>query len=177
MVYAHKMKPSGLARAGYYDSESFAPAKPDGFILWAYAMAYRLTRDQAHWNMAQQLALALDLGDIDQPKTAQRHLRWDTTAGDWHHIYALLELAKATSDRSFLKLAGRVADNLLTQQTRTGLFPRTGCLYARTGDEVPLAILHLAAALGGQEALLPPAMLDNAYFHCQYDIVVFYGGH
>ena len=181
------------ARAGYYDSGSFAPAKPDGFILWAYAMAYRLTLDQAHWDMARQLALALSLGDIDQPKADQRHLQLDTNAGDWRHLYALLELAKATGDRSFLTLASRVADNLIKQQTRSGLFPRPGRRYARTGDEAPLAILHLAAALGGQEALLPPAMLDNAFFHCQfdgetidkkanigdnrtYDTVVFYGG-
>ena len=156
-------------------------------------MAYRLTRDEAQWKMARELARALDLGEIGQPATAKRQLRLDTTAADWHYIYALLELARATGDRSFLKLAGRVADNLLKQQTGTGLFPRSGRVYARTGDEVPLAILHLAAALDGRESLLPPAMLDNAFFHCQYDgatvpkkpniddnrtydITVFYGG-
>ena len=180
------------ARSGYYDSSSFAPAKPDGAILWGYAMAYRLTRDPAHWEMARQLASALNLGKIGQPAAAKRQLRFDTTAEDWHYIYALLELAKATNDRSFLKLAGRIADNLLKQQTKTGLFPRPGRLYARTGDEIPLAILHLAAALNGRESLLPPAVLDNAFFHCQYDgapganprvndkrtydHVVFYGG-
>jgi len=157
------------ARPGYYDASSFAPAKPDGFIFWGYAMAYRLTRDQAHWDMARQLAQALGLGDIGKPRASKRSLCPDTSAQDWRCIYALLELNRATSDRGFLKLAGRIADNALAAQTKTGLFPRPGRLYARTGDEAPLAILHLAAALDGRESLLPPPMLDNAYFHCQYD--------
>jgi pectate lyase len=181
------------ARPGYYDSSSFAPAGADGSILWGYAMAYCLTRDEAHWKMARELAQALGLGDIGKPRAAKRQLQFDTSAEDWHYIYALLELARATNDRHFLNLASRVADNCLKRQTRTGLFPRSERVYARTGDEVPLAILHLAAALDGRESLLPPAMLDNAFFHCQfdgapgwekpgvndkrtYDTTVFYGG-
>ena len=158
------------ARAGYYDESSFAPARPDGFIFWGYAMAYRLTRDEAHWDMARQLAQALGLGDIGKPgATADQKLRLDAPVEDWRCIYAMLELNRATRDRSFLKLAGRVADNILAKQTKTGLFPRPGRVYARTGDEGPLAVLHLAAALQGQESVLPAPMLDNAFFHCQYD--------
>jgi pectate lyase len=157
------------ARAGYYDSSSFAPGRPDGMILWGSALAYRLTKDQAHWSMARQLAQALDLGDIGESSTAKRAFRFDTPAADWRFTYSLLELARATGDRSFLKLAGRVADNLLAQQAKTGLFPRPGRAFARTGDEVPLAILHLAAALDHKESLMPKPMLDRAYFHCEYD--------
>ena len=157
------------ARAGYYDSNSFAPANPDGYVLWGYAMAYRLTRDPTHWEMARQLAQALGLGNIGQPGAAKRRLQFDTGAEDWRGVYALLELGRATKDRRFLRLAGRIADNLLATQTKTGLFPRSGRVYARTGDEAPLAILHLAAALEGREVVLPPPMLDNAFFHCQYD--------
>lgn len=154
---------------GYYDSNSFAPAKPDGFIFWGYAMAYRLTREQAHWDMARQLALALGLGEIGQPFASQRQLQAGNTAQDWRYIYALLELARATGDRNFLKPAGQIADNCIKHQARTGLFPRPGRVYARTGDQVPLAILHLAAALTGNESALPQAVLDNAYFHCEFD--------
>jgi pectate lyase len=181
------------ARAGYYDSNSFAPAGPDGAILWSYALACRLTGDEAHWKMVRELAEALNLGDIGKPRATSRRLDYETTAEDWHYIYALLELATVTNDRQFLKLAERVADNCLKRQTRTGLFPRAGRLYARTGDEMPLAILHLAAALSGRESAMPPAMLDNAFFHCEfdgvagwkapgvndkrtYDTTVFYGG-
>ena len=157
------------ARAGYYDASSFAPGRPDGYIFWGYAMAYRLTSDPEHWRMARNMAQELGLGDIGEPVAAKRQLRFDTGASDWRLIYALLQLARATHDREFHKLACRIADNLLKRQSVTGLFPRQGRVYARTGDEIPLALLHLAAAIGGKEALLPAPMLDNAYFHCEYD--------
>ena len=157
------------SRQGYYDPSSFAPGAPDGYILWGYAMAYRLTGDRAHWKITRQLAEAMELGDIGRPRAAKRPLKFDTSAEDWHYIYALLELTRATNDRSFLKLASRIADNYLKRQTKTGLFPRSGQVHARTGDEVPLAILHLAAALEGRGSLLPPPMLDNAFFHAQFD--------
>jgi pectate lyase len=157
------------AKVGYYGPSSFAPAGPDALIFWNYTLAYRLTRDAAHWRMARELAMVLGLGDLGEPATGRRALAFDTAAADWEYIYALLELARATRDRSFLKLACRVGDNLLDQQARTGLFPRPGHVYARTGDPVPLALLHLAAALEGKDARLPQAMLDNGYFHCQFD--------
>jgi len=182
------------ARAGYYDTSSFAPRGPNARILWNYAMAYRLTRNKALWKTARTVAKALDLGDIGQPDSKHRNMRYDTPAANWEYIYALLELNQATHDRSFLKLASRVADNLLQTQTKTGLFPRPAYKYARTGDQIPLAILHLAAALDDRESLLPPATLDNGFFHAEfegatlkqkpgivdnrtYDGSVFYGGY
>ncbi len=157
------------ARAGYYDSSSFAPAGPNSAILWNYALAYRLTRDKAHWTMARHLAEALELGDIGKPGAKQRKLQFDTTAADWRLVYSLLELATATGDRNFLKLASRVGDNLLQMQSKTGLFPRADYDYARTGDEIPLAVLHLAAALESKQSLMPPPMLDNAFFHAEFE--------
>lgn len=157
------------ARAGYYDSSSFAPGKPEGHLLWGYALAYRLTKDKSLWNTTRQLAQELGLGDIGETSTAQRKLEFATPVANWRYLYALLELARTTKDRTFLKLGSRVANNLLQSQSLTGLFPRAGHKFARTGDEIPLAILHLAAALEGKEASLPPAMLDNAYFHCEFD--------
>ena len=157
------------SRTNYYSPAAFAPIKADGCLFWSYAMAYRLTHDEAHWNMAQQLARQLGLGEIGPSKAGKRQLQVDTVATDWHLIYALLELEQATQDRGFFTLACRIADSLLKTQTPTGLFPRHGRLYARTGDEIPLALLHLAAALDGKESLLPPAIFDNAFFHCDYD--------
>lgn len=157
------------AKVGYYGPWSFEPAAPDGLILWNYALAYRLTHDKAHWNMARELAKTLRLGDIGQPEVRHRGLAFDTSADEWEEIYALLELAKATGDRNFLKLACRLGDNLLKLQSKTGLFPRAGYKYARTGDQVPLALLHLAAALDGKDSSLPQAILDNGYLHAEYD--------
>ncbi|MHC4173518.1 MAG: hypothetical protein ACYTBX_05235 [Planctomycetota bacterium] len=181
------------SREGYYVPESFAPRPPDGSILWGYAMAFRLTADRVHWQMARQIGRQLDLGDIGQPDGSQRALCYTTTHNNWQTIYALLELYRATDDRTLLQLACHIADNILTMQTQTGLFPRPGRVWARTGDEIPLALLHLAAAINGKSSSLPPAVFDSRFFHCEYhgqldkhqqkradkrtyDNLVFYGG-
>ena len=66
------------------------------------------------------------------------------------------------------RLSSAVADNLLALQVKTGLFPRPGRKYARTGDEIPLAILHLAATLQDRDAEMPPPTFDVRFFHAQY---------
>lgn len=158
------------ARAGYYDSSSFAPYAPNAVHFWNYALAFRLTGDRAHWNMLREIAQRLGLGDPGpKPRSRQRALNFNANAADWHLVYALLDLHKATRDDAFLRLAARVGDNLLRWQTRTHLFPRPGRAWARTGDAVPLALLHLAAALEGKSDRLPQPMLDNGYLHCEHD--------
>ncbi len=156
------------ARTGYYVPESFAPRKPDGFLLWACATAYRLTQDGALWQAAADLIRRAGLGDLGRPDGEARALDLSTESADWRAIYALLELHEATGDGRFLQLACRIADNLLKTQAPTGLFPRAGREYARTGDEIPLALLHLAAALEGKRDQLPPAAFDRRFFHCEY---------
>jgi pectate lyase len=156
------------AKKGYYIPESFAPQDPDGFLLWGYALAFRLTRDPAHWQMTRQLGKLLGLGDLGQPEGKGRALRLSTDRDDWRLIYVLLELHQATQAPELLRLACRIADNELNSQAPSGLFPRPGREYARTGDEIPLALLHLAAALQGKRSVLPAASFDSRFFHCEY---------
>ena len=156
------------SRTGYYVPQSFAPQEPDGALLWCYAMAYRITRDAAHWRMVREIARQLGFGDLGQSDGAGRTIRFDSACDEWRAIYALLELHRATSDRVLLQLACRIADALVQRQTASGLFPRSGRSYARTGDEVPLAILHLAAAVDGKSSCLPAPILDSRFFHCEY---------
>lgn len=156
------------SKTGYYVPSSFAPREPDGDILWGYAMAYRLTGDQSHWEMARRLASHFQLGDLGSSNGDRRNLNFNTDHHGTEAIYALLELHRATDDRAVLRLACRVADNILKTQTKTGLFPRAERTHARTGDEIPLAVLHLAAAIQGKRSELPPAILDRQFFHCEY---------
>lgn len=181
------------SRRGYYVPRSFSPRRPDGFIFWGYALAYRLTGEKMHWSMVRRIGRQFGLGDVGQPNGGGRALNSETNHQDWRTIYALLELHKATEDGAILQLACRIADNILRMQTRTGLFPRSGRDWARMGDEIPLALLHLAAALDGRSAAVPPAVFDQRFFHCEYhgsldkhqqkradrrtyDNLVFYGG-
>jgi hypothetical protein len=155
------------SRSGYYVASSFAPRRPDGLILWGYSMAYRLTGDSEHWRMARELAQALELGDIGPPD-GQRAPRRDTNSRDWRVIYSLLELYRATGNGELLRFACRIGDNVLKDQAKTGLFPRRGRSYARTGDEAPLALLHLAAAIEGKGSKMPRPIYDSRFFHCEY---------
>ena len=156
------------SRTGYYVADSFAPRRPDGFILWGYALAYRLASDDAHWQMVRRLAASLSLGDVGGLQGTERALHFGTDSKDWRCIYALLELYRARRDRQFLRLASRIADNILATQTATGLFPRARREWARTGDEIPLALLHLAASLAGESARMPAPIRDSRFFHCEY---------
>lgn len=156
------------AKTAYYTPESFAPRAPDGTLLWAYALAYRLTGDEAHWRMTRQLGQGMGLGDIGLPTGKQQALDVDTSSRDWQLIYVLLELYRATEQKSLLHLAGRIGDNLIALQNHHGLFPRPGREFARTGDDIPLALLHLAAAFAGKGDQMPQARFDRRFFHCEF---------
>jgi len=156
------------SKTGYYVPESFAPRSPDGHLLWGYAMAYRISKDMNLWKTIRQLTVAMGLCDVGLPSGKDQMLKHDTNVADWRVIYALLELYRATGNRSALEEACRIADNLLKLQTSTGLFPRPGREYARTGDEIPLALLHLVAALEGKSDRIPQPAFDGRFFHCEY---------
>ena len=152
------------AKTGYYVPESFAPVHPNGDLFWAYALAYRLTGEAEHKRMVEELGYRLGLWEKDDPRKPITPLK----CSDWHILYALLELADATGDAGYLDLACLVGDNLIETQVDSGLFPRAGREYARTGDDIPLALLHLAAALLERRAELAPAVFDRRFFHCEY---------
>lgn len=156
------------SKTGYYVPESFAPRSPDGHLLWGYAMAYRISKDEYLWKTIRQLTRAMRIGDVGLPSGRGQTLKSETNSADWRVIYALLELHRATGNPSIIATARNVADNLLKRQAATGLFPRAGREYARTGDEIPLALLHLAAALDGASDKMPPPTFDSRFFHCEY---------
>ncbi len=169
---------------GYYRAhqDSLGPTPPDGRVFWAYALAYRLSEQPVYWDMSRQIMQSLGFGDPGEPDGRGHQLRLDEelaeemarqTAGDnWsqtaYALYALLELYQATGNQHFQDVAIGIGNGLLVRQTATGLFPRGERQWARTGDEIPLALLHLAAALEGQRAQLPRASIDSSTFHVRY---------
>ena len=118
--------------------------------------------------MVRSLARSMELGDVGLPSGAEQDWNMSTTSEDWRLIYALLELHKATGSEFHVKLACRVADNIVKKQSKSGLFPRSGRAFARTSDEAPLAVLHLAAVLDGKQSVLPRPVYDSRFFHCEY---------
>ncbi len=152
------------AKTGYYVPESFAPCGPDGDLFWGYALAFRLTGDEQLKPMIDKIGSQLGLWPVDAVgKPAEPF-----ACSDWRTVYALLELADATGDDRYLELACRVGDNLVATQADSGLYPRREREYARTGDDIPLALLHLAASLSGRRDTIPAAVFDRRFFHCEY---------
>ena len=96
------------AKTGYYVPESFAPRGPNGELFWGYALAYRLTGDEAHKQMVDELGTRLGLWSADAIGEPTEPFE----CSDWRLIYALLELEEATGDAGYLKLARLVGDNL-----------------------------------------------------------------
>jgi len=156
------------AKEGYYIPSSFAPVSPEGGLLWSYALAWRLTQGAGHWIMLQNLLQDMGLGELGGADGSGRALNLETDARNSLVIYALLDLYDATGDDNLLRLACRVADNLLAMQTPTGLFPRPEREWARTSDDIPLALLHLAAAIEGRRDAVPPPITDRGFFHAVY---------
>ncbi len=181
------------AKTGYYVPQSFAPQKPEGFVLWGYALAYRLTRRPralGHGSRTRETTGAGRPGRVQWVEgwPAARH----TARRLAHH---LRHPRVARGDRgSGPAPAGVPSGRQLAGDAGSHWsFPARGREYARTGDEVPLALLHLAAALEGKRSLLPQAIFDYRFFHCEfhgplekkqekradartYDDLVFYGG-
>ncbi len=169
---------------GYYLAhiDSLGPAEPDGRVFWGYSLAYRLSEDPIHWSMARQIMMAMGYGDPGQPDGEEHSLvlgdslvlemKRQTERDDWREpiygLYAVLDLYQATGKSALLELAVGVGEGLAASQTETGLFPRGNRAWARTGDEAPLALLHLAATLAGNRDQLPRASIDSATFHVRY---------
>jgi len=147
------------------------PRDPDAMLLWGYAMAYRVSRDKAYWDMARNIGKSMKLGDIGLPNGKEQALNFDTDQLTWRIIYPLLELYRAEGNRSILRLACRIGDNLLKLQKQTGLFPLPGRQYARTGDGIPLVLLHLAANIQGKRNKIPEPIYDDRYFHSLYNYI------
>lgn len=137
---------------GYFGDKgtTIEPKPGETDFLWTYALAYRLTGDERCWEMARHLARGNELGDIGALNGEGCNMNVDTDSACYRAIYGLLDLYWATERESYLETATRVAENLLEERYRDGLFvtdDRVGLI----GDHAPLALLHLAATNRGQD--------------------------
>ena len=189
------MGPEDIKREGYYYALQFEPWRPDGLFFWAYALAAYHEDGDSCWQMAREIARgsergvsgdtvlstdvsgrvfdvskALDLGDIGPVPSGRRTLNFETDCADAYVILGLLQLSRKTGDRSFVKLASRVADNILRQRFHNGLFTQVpGQVYGKFDELTPLVLLQLAAIEQGKADVVPEAWPGMSYFQCPYD--------
>jgi len=138
-----------IRREGYFGPKGrvIEPIEADAGFLWTYALAARRTGDETCAEMCRHLAAGLGLRDDSGPRT-------DHGRSNYRAIQAALERYRATGREGYLDAAASAGENLLAQRfDGTAFVDDDG--VASLGDPAPLALLHLAAALGDEEPSLP----------------------
>ena len=132
----------------------FPPWKAHGGYLLSYALGYRLTKDPDLWRTLRGICRGNDLGEIGP----ELNLNMATESSDPFSIFALVELFRASNNRTYLDLARVVANNALknSYDQEKGLFVRSDLhKTASLNVREPLAFLTLEAALGGKLNQVP----------------------
>jgi hypothetical protein len=143
----------------------------EGFpMFYIYARAYHLTGNPRFWNVARDIFKGYGLGDVGAENGdgegldfAGRYLVFQITNPrqkryDGYIIHGLLELYRASGHRSLLEMACKIADDMIELLFRNNLpLFVPNARYSRLGEEWPLALADLEAAIQGQR-LAPDAI-------------------
>jgi len=133
--------------------------------LWAYTLAYCLTRDAFMWEMARNIALANDWGDLGATVDDQPKLNFQTTLSDPYAMVVFLELHRRIGKGAFLRMAQRIGDNILAHRFYKGFVSPDGQYTFTKFDGVdPLALLHLHSALIGDKGMNVPKVWPGTSF-------------
>jgi len=145
------------------------PFIADPACFWLYATAYRVTNDKFMWDMARDIALGNDLGDIGETSGQKTGLNRNTTCSDSYCLLGFLDLYNKTTRQEFLVMARRIADNIVKTKFHKG-FPVMSKehIYSRFGCLEPLALLHLTEAITDGISSLPRVWPECPIFIPRY---------
>lgn len=167
-----KLSPADVKRDGYYGpkgSPKLAPQPAGPLFFRAYALAYRLCGDLVFWKTIRGIGQGNGLGDLGPQPGSPAAGAAKPSCSDPAMIMGLLELRRKTGREQYLELACEVADRLLRERFRRGLFVEGPDFeFTRLDRSEPLALLHLAAALRGSPARLPTDWQGRPNFGCVY---------
>lgn len=159
-----------VKRSGYYDAPCFVPLPADSRFLRAYAFAWRLTGDRFCWEVIRSIAKGNALGDPGAEPVGKPSINLQTSCADADAVHALLELHQKSKRPEFLRLACKVADNILARHLSNGLFVKgKEFRFTRLDHREPLALLHLVAVLRKQTGPVPKDWSGEPNFGCTYD--------
>ena len=161
-------------RTGYYGPEGHVikPSKADEKYLFTYERAVRFSRHTKCWgyfldrdtSILRSIWRGLGLGD---PGTQRiRDWNFDTDNSSPYVIFALIERYKVWRDQATLRLAEKVADNLLARSFHNGFFVSDEKSTIAEFDAIePLAILALEALLLGEPDKVPTYSLGSNHIN------------
>jgi len=147
----------------------FMPIRAVSMDFWAYAIAYRITGDGFMWEMARNIALGHNYGDIGTSAKDELRVETQTDCSDPYALLGFLELHKKTGKRALLDIAVRIGDNILSSRVHKGFFVPSGKhIYAKFDTIEPLVLLHLHTTLNKKPFLVPQVWPNRSYFTSKY---------
>ncbi len=157
---------------GYCPPQKLQPVPADGLLFLSYARAFRLLGDEALLDTAGDLARGMGWGDVRQPidfsngtSPASSDAWVNRGQNDACALFGLLDLYAATGERALLQSAESLGEQLLAQY-QIGDLITSGATSGESSIDtaLPLALLHLAAAVRGDGVDLPAFYPNNTYF-------------
>jgi pectate lyase len=158
-------------RDGYYGTKgTVVRAQSVGSIdFWAYSLAHRISGDEFMWEMARNIALGNNLGDIGLAAKDEPQLYMHTNCSDSYLLMGFLQLYQETQRKEFLKMAQSIGNNILSNQFHKGSFVKSERhLYARLDCIEPLVLLHLYVATNPEVGSVPCVWPSESYFQADY---------
>ncbi len=160
-----------LPRDGYYGKKGTVlkayPASSD--FLLSYARAYTLEKDADLWKVARGIAKGLDLGDIGSAPGKGVSVNVSTKNSDPYAIFALIDLWQATQDKTYLAVAEKVADNIVSNNLHNGFFMNSAkSQYASIDSIDPYALLALEATLKNKPQAVAPFLNGSGFTEGAY---------
>lgn len=167
-----KLSPADVKRDGYYGSKAspnFLPQPAGPMFFRAYALAFRLSGDPLFWDTARSIGRGNGLGDLG-PNPQKPNCCGNIRCSDPHVLVGLLELYQKTKQAEYVQCACQVADNILAERFRNGLFVEgPDYRFARLDRPEPLALLHLASVIREVTFTVPTYWPNQAFFACGYE--------
>ncbi len=162
-----------LPRNGYYGKKGTVlkayPTSSD--FLLSYARAYTLEKDADLWKVACCIAKGLDLGDIGSAPGKGVSVNASTKNSDPYAIFALIDLWQATQDKTYLTIAEKVADNIVSNNLHNGFFMNSAKYqYASIDNIDPYALLALEATLKNKPQAVTPFLKGSGFTEGAYRI-------
>ncbi|MFH1882966.1 MAG: ankyrin repeat domain-containing protein, partial [Planctomycetota bacterium] len=156
---------------GYYGIKgtAFEPIRAVPMDFWAYALAYRITEDRFMWEVARNIGLGQDFGDIGISPTNEPELQKEALSSDPFVLLSFLELHKKTGNKAFLEMAEKIGDNILANRVQKGFFLASSRhIYAKFDVLEPLVLLHLHAAIKAGDKSAPIVWPNKSMYNGPY---------
>ena len=172
-----KLSPAdSMEGVGYCPPEKLASVPANGLMFFAYAKAYRLTRKKRFAQTVSSLAEGMGWGGVFDGLESQasgvqpdfsklsrispppRDGRANPNQNDVCALFGLLELYQATHQRAYLESAVNLGNRLVQAYFIDGFFTTAAEAtdgFTNIDNALPLALLHLAAAIEEKPIDLP----------------------